>query len=55
MIIIYHDEVGIIAREIDNEYGISFNDNKVYFSSNDIDYIINVSDVVQIEEGNFEN
>ena len=48
MIIIYCDRVGTIAREIDNEYGISFNDNKVYFSSNDIDYVISVADAIQI-------
>ena len=48
MIIIYRDSVGTIAREIDNEYGISFNDNEVYFSSNDIDYVISVADAIQI-------
>lgn len=51
MIIIYRDDVGTIAREIDNDYGVSFNENKVYFSSNNIDYIISVADVVQIIGG----
>lgn len=55
MTIIYRDIVGTIAREIDNDYGISFLDNNVYFSSNDIDYVINCTDVIQIKEVNFEN
>ena len=48
MTIKYIDEVGVIAREIDNNYGIGFFDGKVYFTSNDVDYVINVKEVIEI-------
>ena len=40
MVIVYHDEIGVVCQEIEpsDECSISFLDGKAYFTSNETDY-----------------
>ena len=50
MTIIYRDEMGVVCQEIenDNDCSISFLDGKAYFTSNGIDFKIEVSSIMRI-------
>lgn len=51
MIIVYSDEIGLVARQVD-EYGIQFCDGEVYFSdTNGKEYVIPVDSVTEINKG----
>ena len=45
MVIVYHDEIGVVCQEIEpsDECSISFLDGKAYFTSNETDYKIDIS------------
>ena len=53
MTIIYRDEMGVVCQEIqnDNDCSISFLDGKAYFTSNGIDFKIEVSSIMRITSG----
>jgi hypothetical protein len=52
MIIIYRDYIGYIARQVDEQYGISFCEGNCYFTdTKDVDYCIPVEDVMEIKKG----
>lgn len=47
MLIAYRDELGVVCQEVENG-SISFLEGKVYFTSNGIDFIIDVFSILQI-------
>ena len=53
MVIVYHDEIGVVCQEIEpsDECSISFLDGKAYFTSNEIDYKIDISLIIKISNG----
>jgi hypothetical protein len=52
VIIIYRDAIGSIARQVDEQYGISFCEGNCYFTdTKDVDYCIPVEDVMEIKKG----
>ena len=52
MIIIYRDHIGYIARQVDEQYGITFCEGNCYFTdTKDVDYCIPIEDVTEIKKG----
>ena len=52
MFITYRDSIGIIAIDIDTQYGIDFNDGYCYFTDcNGEDYKIPINDIIRINKG----
>ena len=47
MLITYRDELGVVCQEVENG-SISFLEEKVYFTSNGTDFIIDVFYIIQI-------
>lgn len=53
MTIIYHDEIGVVCQEIENneDCSVSFLEGKAYFTSNGKDFKIEVSSIIKIASG----